>query len=266
MGKLMKYELRSMLKLFIPLWLGVLALALVNRFTTHMQFSDNRFLNTMMVIAITLYGLAVAGIVIFAVIYVILRFYQGLMKDEGYLTFTLPVSIDSILWGKAFSALIVILVSGVVSILSLLLMLQAVNWGGFRASLRQTAEAFGGGNMTLIFVLAILLILMSTIASIFQLYLAMGIGQMAQKHRVGASILAYVGINVALNIVTSLVVMPQIERLISHAEFLWNIKTVGDVMRVVWTVFAIFAAIFLILTTLYYFITRYIFSKHLNLE
>ena len=36
MGRLMKYDLRAAMRLFIPLWLGTLALALVNRFTDHL--------------------------------------------------------------------------------------------------------------------------------------------------------------------------------------------------------------------------------------
>ncbi len=267
MGKLMKYELRSMLKLFVPLWIGVLALAVVNRFTSNMNFGDNRLLNTLMAIAVVLYVLAVAGIVIFAEIYVILRFYQGLMKDEGYLTFTLPISIDSLLWGKALSALLVMLVSGVVSMVSILLILwQTMNLRIFDTPFREAAEFLGGGNLTLIIVMVIVAIILSAITSILQLYLAMGIGQMAQKHRVGASILAYVGINIVLNMITSLAITPWMERIMENSAFMWRIETAGDVMHVIWTIFAILAVSCLILGAVYYFITRYIFSRRLNLE
>ena len=41
MGKIIKYEFRTMFRLFIPLWLGILALSLVNRFTLNLQFDGN---------------------------------------------------------------------------------------------------------------------------------------------------------------------------------------------------------------------------------
>ena len=38
MGKLMKYDLRAALRLFVPLWIGALILALVNSFTITVEF------------------------------------------------------------------------------------------------------------------------------------------------------------------------------------------------------------------------------------
>ena len=58
-----------------------------------------------------------------------------MLKDEGYLTFTLPVGIDSILWSKALTAMILSVCSAVVCALSLLLLvvrdLASVNLSGF---------------------------------------------------------------------------------------------------------------------------------------
>ena len=97
MGRLMKYDLRAAMRLFIPLWLGTLALALVNRFTVHLEFSENRILNFFTGLVMVLYVLAALSILVVTLIYIIQRFYQSMLKDEGYLTFTLPVGIDSLL-------------------------------------------------------------------------------------------------------------------------------------------------------------------------
>ena len=105
MGKLMKYDLRAALRLFIPLWIGTLVLGLVNGVTIEMEQSDNRYLNFFTGLFAVLFVLAIFAILIVAAIYVVQRFYQSMLKDEGYLTFTLPVGIDSILWSKALTVL-----------------------------------------------------------------------------------------------------------------------------------------------------------------
>src|SRR5699024_11750532 len=52
----------------------------------------------------------------------------GLLKDEGYLTMTLPVSLDSILWGKALAAWILMVLTTLVCLVSAgILLLANVN-------------------------------------------------------------------------------------------------------------------------------------------
>ena len=126
MGKLMKYELRSAMKLFVPLWIAVLVLAFVNSLMVNPDLEKYTgaipdFLSNLTMIA---YTMTVVAILIVAAVYIVLRFYQATMKDEGYLTFTLPVSIDSILWTKALSGILIMALSMVVAVLSILLL----NW------------------------------------------------------------------------------------------------------------------------------------------
>ena len=64
--------------------------SLVNRFT--MRFDNNAIIGTLpTVIFMILYVGLIIAVMVVAVALIIMRFYHGLLKDEGYLMFTLPV-------------------------------------------------------------------------------------------------------------------------------------------------------------------------------
>ena len=118
MGKIIKYEFRSMFRLFIPLWLGILALSLVNRFTLNLQFDGNSLTGFFSGLVMFLYVMGIMAVLVVAFIFVILRFYKGVLKEEGYLTMTLPVSLDSVLWGKAIAGWLLMVLTILVCIAS----------------------------------------------------------------------------------------------------------------------------------------------------
>ena len=259
MGRLMKYDLRAALRLFVPLWLGTLVLALVNGFTMHLEYSENPVLNFLTGLVMVLYVLAVFAILILTGIYAIQRFYQSMLKDEGYLTFTLPVGIDSILWSKALTAMILSVCSAVVCVLSLLLLvvrdLASVNLSGFfedllhRIPLREiilTVVCFG------------VMLLAAALATLFLIYLSMALGQFAQKHRLAASVGAFVAIQVLMSF---LLTLPA-----SFTEY-WDVRWIPeDGWFAACVVFLLLAAGSLVQAAIYYFPTRYLFQKRLNLE
>lgn len=262
MGRLMKYELRSTMKLFTPLWLAVLALAVINRFTL---FNPKRYfsqpVNILADIVILLYVFAIIGVFVVALIFVIQRFYQGLLKDEGYLTFTLPVRIDSILWGKTFSSLILLAGSMLVCLLSLLLMFMNGDvWANLSDSWRQLVQVSEGRTVVLTVILLLIVLLASIIPAVLYLYLSMSIGHLSQKHRVGASVLAYVGIRIVLSLVSNLVMSPVRE--LAWDGNVWNLSSV----QTVWLLFAIAMAVVVVESAIFYFPARYILRRHLNLE
>lgn len=260
MGRLMKYDLRAAMRLFIPLWLGTLALALVNRFTVHLEFSENRILNFFTGLVMVLYVLAALSILVVTLIYIIQRFYQSMLKDEGYLTFTLPVGIDSLLWSKALTALILVVVSDIVGILSLLiLVVWNVNLDEFQRFLRELGQYFNGISLT--FLMVCLTAVVATVCQVILIYLSMALGQLAQKHRLGASVGAYVLISIATSTVYSVVLAPIAMKLAENMEFP-NVEP----LTILNAALAVLMLNALILTAVYYFPARYLFKRKLNLE
>ena len=257
----MKYDLRAALRLFVPLWIGTLILALVNSFTIKLEFTDNRLMNFFTGLLLVLYVLALFGILLAAMIYVIQRFYQSLLKDEGYLTFTLPVSVDSILWSKTLTALILFACSAVVCVASFFLLvvqdLQNVEVRWIAENLLRNIAWQQTLGMLVSFAV---MVAAAGLASLFQVCLAMALGQLAQKHRVGLSIAAFVGISVAMSILTALP-LPWVEELIPG-----NLQLIDDSASVVSVIFLCMAVANLVQAAIYYFPARCLFRRKLNLE
>ena len=93
--KLLKYDFRSMWKTFSLVWAACLVLALVNRFTLPFEGQTNVTIGPgdgilAFITALVFFGVLFAMFVA-VMIFVIQRFYKGLLGDEGYLMNTLPV-------------------------------------------------------------------------------------------------------------------------------------------------------------------------------
>ena len=96
MGKLMKYDLKSMLKVIVPFWIamfvtGILWSAQAKLTLLDINVADSRG-NLIMGITMLLFLLLIMAVVVMNIVVIIQRFWKGLLKEEGYLMFTIPVS------------------------------------------------------------------------------------------------------------------------------------------------------------------------------
>ena len=130
--KLLKYDFRSMWKTFSLVWAACLVLALVNRFTLPFEGQTNVTIGPgdgilAFITALVFFGVLFAMFVA-VMIFVIQRFYKGLLGDEGYLMHTLPVKSWQLVASKLICAVTMLIISGAVAFLAMLLMVP-VDWG-----------------------------------------------------------------------------------------------------------------------------------------
>ena len=118
MLKLLKYEWKACARICLPLY-GVLILM---SFVTHLLYSipQNSTFGVMLpAISSMLYmRVMMAAFVVTAVI-LIQRFYKNLLGSEGYLMFTLPVTVSQHLFSKTIIAVVMIALSGIAAFLSI---------------------------------------------------------------------------------------------------------------------------------------------------
>ena len=101
LGKLMKYELRATSRTMLPLLLLTLLLSVFTRMTSAVvQSGHSKFITVINTLLILAFFLALIGTAVFSVVLMVVRFRNNLMTDEGYLMFTLPVSVHQLLWSK----------------------------------------------------------------------------------------------------------------------------------------------------------------------
>lgn len=210
LGKLMKYDFRCMIRKFGPLWLGLIALAAVNGFTVgHVLDNDNvqgfmQFLFGVVPI-ILMFALWVATCVMM-IMFVCERFYKGLLGDEGYLMFTLPATTREHIGSKLIVAFVMELITGLAALAAMLTFVTVYDGAGFFQGLRELGDFLAHHGMEIpkgtwgflaqLFVLA----LAATVCTDLQIYLAIALGHLARKNRVAMSVIAFVGINVAVSL------------------------------------------------------------------
>ena len=103
-------------KQFAFIWPAALVMALLNRFTIGSLDSSDVTRELFSGVAMLVYVAILIALFVIALIFIIQRFYLGLLGDEGYLMFTLPVRPWQLIASKAICAL----VASTVSILSLI--------------------------------------------------------------------------------------------------------------------------------------------------
>ena len=266
MGKLMKYDLRAAMKLFVPLWLGTLVLALINSFTisSTLEQLNSRVVTTLQNLILTAYILAVVALVVVTLVFIVMRFYQSTVKDEAYLTFTLPVSVDAVAGGKALSGLVIFFGSVVVGLLSLLLLGRQVLFPDLLQAFTELFRRDDAGDLVLLGVLLLLLLLTTGLCSILRIYLSMALGQLAQKRKVAASVLAYMGIGLVINVlVTWFVASAQFG---DNSFFDWLFFKGLSGVQSLWLLLGGLCLYNLVFCVIFYIPTRCLLKYQLNLE
>ena len=215
-GKLMKYEIKSSMKLMAVIWAALIAASLLFSLSLHVltdiaverpgggiSFAIGifEFITGLMYFAVFV-ALIVATLVI-----VIMRFYKGLLGDEGYLMHTLPVKPWQLITSKGIIAALIVMISVLVAFLSILVLAGV-------SGLETIPEMFGAlgaiweeeRRMVLVIVERIILRVLSVLKSVYQIYAALAIGQLANKHRILLSLGAYIGISMIMSILFLLIV------------------------------------------------------------
>ncbi len=199
--KLLKYDLRAMWKQFSLIWFAALALALVNRFTIDGRNSSSLIGEDTAGLLLMLLGMVFMAMFATTAVFVIQRFYKGLLGDEGYLMHTLPVHAWQLVASKLLCAVLTFTASVAVSFLAMFLMVP-FRWddlsklsGLFRILLQGAARH----PSMLLFVLEALVLLFSClILGVSMLYLAMALGHLFHRRRALMSTAAFLGLSVLL--------------------------------------------------------------------
>lgn len=267
LGKLLKYDFRSMGKQFAFIWPAALVMALLNRFTIGSLDSSDVTRELFSGVAMLVYVAILIALFVIALIFIIQRFYLGLLGDEGYLMFTLPVRPWQLIASKAICALVASTVSIIVALCSILLLVP----GAMSELLGIFPEFFAalgreGGQGALLLTELLLAALVGGLAGFLQMYLAMAIGHLFGKNRITLSVVAYIAIQAVLNTLITVPLAVVGEWAGEHINYFladtfennaWAVVHGGLWLLILGT--AVIGAVF-------FFGTEYILRKKLNLE
>lgn len=290
LGKLFKYDFKALSRVMLPLQGGVLLVGILGCFLVNVSFrslynsSDYGHYSSS---SSALYSLesmlngatAMLGELLFAVasasswvtlLLIARHFYQNLLKDEGYLSFTLPVTKNQQFLSKTLSGLVWFLINmAILLLVGLLFTVVGFSVEGtinsdvieaYRYLLEGLSNAFGAA----FFLELSVLIILTALASVLQIYLALILGSVAARtYKVLASVGIYIIIQIALQTLTifvslGLLIFSVLEPSYSYSEFSW-LYLLQPVMLAMLALYAVCVAVF-------YLVGKHMLETKLNLD
>jgi len=291
LGKLLKYEIKATSRYFMFLYSAVIGLAIINKIFWLIP-TENVVVNVIRGFITAAFVIATVATVIFSFVIIIYRFYKNLLSDEGYLSFTLPVTATKHIISKMLISVMWIIVTGIVVIGSLLII--AINTGFYTAfpGVWDLITQFFKLNPEFIkFVVEGIIVLIAGMFSLtLMLYTAMSIGHLFSKHRVIGSILSYFGLYFAVQAINTIVLAVTMavgfgpdafNSLNTSSNVQFNMTNSMDLstaftggaelsynnfLNMISSIAIIVLVMQIILAVVYFLATRYILKKKLNLE
>lgn len=222
-AKLLKHEWRAVSGPLSILSLAALGAAAVATIVLRLLIANGDKAPALSTIGgLLLFGsiLALVAYAVGSLIFLLFRFYKSRYTDEGYLTFTLPVTNHQIL----LSSLLIILAWSAITItvvffgLAMIVLMGTTTSGLINTELLRDLRVIVDAISTMmtgqtkaqaITILAGVSIVVSFLMSTMLMVTAITIGSIAaKKHKVLASVAAYYIINMGVSLVTSLVSIP----------------------------------------------------------
>lgn len=271
LGKLIKYEFKALYKKILLCVAGGLLIAILTLLMFQLAVASGGnnimfqlFWSSGMVFTV----LALLAVSILTLVFIIHRFYTNLYKDEGYLSFTLPVTPSQQLWAKLISGAVWTIVASVGVIASF-----GILFGG----IIETAGSYAGEDIFsyiittveyyfsligiepgLFVTETIISVLINLFSSMMIIYLCITLGSaIAAKHKVLIAILLYFAITMGISWVTGLVNIIvagiSVDSLMDESTIYHIVTAINSVLHI-----CIFGAAF--------GICKSIMTKRLNLE
>lgn len=268
LDKLLKYEFKATARLFGPLYLTILAFAMINRFLFPL-YSVNENASALykvaMSISMVVYVTLMIGLVVMTLFVMIQRFYKNLLSDEGYLMFTLPVQTWKHIFSKLTVSTLWTIISGIVAIFSVVIISSRTIptkelFKDMLMAFAQTKQYFGTATYW-VGLEGIVLFLLSIASTILTIYAAIALGHLFNKHKLLASFGMYIVLKTVSQIIMSIsaVVFFSMPIFKPGTEFIPSVLLVNNMLLVS----ILYVGLF---TAGYFFLTNYILKKKLNLE
>ena len=210
-GKLLKHEFRATARVMLLVYAALTASAVLANLSFRFMEVDSVFLRIVFGLWIALFVIGVVAAVVVTAVVMIGRFYRSLLKEQGYLMHTLPVSVHGHIWSKLIVSLVWFAATFV--LIWLLLLLTALIQSGtelgvmfsdmpsiaeIRAAMAQHDVHVGG--IVFFGIECVVMAILACLTVCLHFYAAMSLGHMFSKNQILLSIVFYIGINFVFSI------------------------------------------------------------------
>ncbi len=185
--KLFKHEFLAVLRLWLPMQIILMAVALFGRVIQFFE-TDTQAYRIVFGSSTVIYVLALIASVMLTLIFGIVRFYKNLFSCEGYLSFTLPITPTQHIMVKSLVAGASMVGTVLVAFLSFMLFsagevfVEVMKAAGYL--IKKFAEVFGAGNTVAYVIEGIILVAIYILMLYLLYYACIALGQTFKKNRV----------------------------------------------------------------------------------
>ena len=269
LGKLMKHEFRATARVMGPLYLELVLLAVgANGSVRLLSSARNRLLTTDGGVELFAFGMVIVAVCVMTLVVMINRFRTNLLGNEGYVTLTLPASVHEQVWAKllvstiwAVATMAAICAAAVIAVFRVTYVNTFVE--DLRSIMRHLTSYYAlNGAAFLLELLA--LVIVGYFCCCLQFYAAMSVGHSFANHKTLFSVLFFFLFQIVMQVVGTW-------SLFASGSSGWVFdffERFSDVNRMaaVHALMGVSIAVSAVVAAVYYFLTTYMLSKHLNLE
>lgn len=261
LGKLMKTEIKATARSYLPLFGVLLLFTLINKIFWSIN-GPGALISLPRGLAVMGYVLTMGAIVAMTLIVTIQRFRKNLLGDEGYLMFTLPVKTWQLTLSKLIPAIMWQFISCVLAVLTILILaFDPKSVRLFPEGIRVFLEDFTSVTGMNFFGFCLELLVFLFFCACFYvlvIYTSIAIGHLFVSHRTLWSFGAFIGINIVLQTLATIV-----GTILSHTNGInLDFSVPVEIHLMMWTG----SLIMLALSFGFFAATNGILSKRLNLE
>lgn len=265
--KLIKYDFHSYFRLLFPVQLILIGIACVNRFIQFFENMESSIYKVVFISSLVLYCVGIIVLMLMTGIFSIVRFYQGMYTNEGYLSHTLPVTPAQHILAKLLTSLIFYFGS----LLTVFLSFIALSFGEVNIELFKSLGYLVfkvylpkyGADGVLYIIEGLLLLIVLRITSFLLYYFCITVGQMVSKKKILLAFGVYFGLYVLSQMIATIFII-----IISlDPEWLQNLsRWLSDNPLIAMHIYLrTYLVVDCILGTVYFVLTKTIMSKKLNL-
>ncbi len=277
LNKLIKYDLKAGWHIFCAIYLFIMICSVITRIMGVLggidsMDSNGSIFSIFYTGACVLMILSISVSCVITVLWVVLRYRNNLLRDEGYLMHTLPVTPVSLYFSKMLSSIILFLADVIVIfaafIISGLPKVMGIGWDDFvqfRINMGKDAYYIKGTVFIALFAGLLLFALYTMFA---QMFASLNIGYTLPfgkgSSRDLMSIVVYIITYIIMQIIGLIIVVTVV--FVSIGKVGFELMNESEVMRYVYGMFGACIVFFIIFSLIYSTISVKLMQKKLDLE
>lgn len=266
--KLLKHEVLAYLRVWIPMQCILMAIAIFGRILRFFE-SDSDIYSMINGSSVVIYVLAIIASVGLTFVFGIVRFYKNLFSKEGYLSFTLPVTISQHLFAKVIIAGIFMIFTYVSVLISVLIMTSGELFSKIMKVIHRLIDigyTYAHTNFTFYIIEVLVLLVVTSFTQFLLYYACISIGQRFRGNRALGAVVVYFIYYIITQILSTIlvVILALSEKFLPVNGILRFVES--HPLEMIHIYLCGMLVLQLLTTALYYFVTHTMIRKKLNLE